>query len=109
MGALISSLSSSTESYIAQTDLLLESEVNKTFIMTQLISTLARISRLHLTHVEWWEESPTTAPPSARPAVLSAGNGPGLASAEYQVGPGFKPTPTEKFGKAGRRAAKPVP
>ena len=56
-GAIISSLSSSTENYIAQTDLLLESAVNEAFITTQLIPAIARIAQLHLTHVEWWEES----------------------------------------------------
>ena len=83
-GAIISSLNSSTESYIAQTDLLLGSEVNKAFIMTKLIPAIARIAQLHLTHVEWWEESPPSRLPSARfalPAVLPAGDGPGLAEA----------------------------
>ena len=64
-GAIVSSLSSSTENYIAQTDLLLESEVNKAFITTQLIPAIARIAQLHLTHVEWWEESRSLAPPPA--------------------------------------------
>lgn len=64
-GAIISSLSSSTENYIAQTDLLLESEVNKAFITTQLIPAIARIAQLHLTHVEWWEESRSLAAPPA--------------------------------------------
>ncbi len=64
-GAIISSLDSSTESYIAQTDLLLGSEVNKAFITTQLIPALARIAQLHLTHVEWWEESRSLAAPPA--------------------------------------------
>ncbi len=64
-GALISSLNSSTENYIAQTDLLLESDVNKAFITTQLIPTIARIAQLHLTHVEWWEESRGLAAPPA--------------------------------------------
>lgn len=65
--AIISSLSSSTENYIAQTDLLLESEVNKAFITTQLIPAIARIAQLHLTHVEWWEESRSLAAPPADP------------------------------------------
>ena len=64
-GAIISSLDSSTESYIAQTDLLLGSEVNKAFITTQLIPAIARIAQLHLTHVEWWEESRSLAAPPA--------------------------------------------
>jgi hypothetical protein len=64
-GAIISSLDSSTESYIAQTDLLLGSEVNKAFITTQLIPAIARIAQLHLTHVEWWEESCSLASPPA--------------------------------------------
>ena len=82
--ALISSLYSSTESYIAQTDLLLESEVNQAFITTQLIPAITRIAQLHLTHVEWWEESRSLAVPSSQravPAVLPAGHGPGLAEA----------------------------
>lgn len=64
-GALISSLNSSTENYVAQTDLLLGSEVNKAFITTQLIPAIARIAQLHLTHVEWWEESRSLTAPSA--------------------------------------------
>ncbi len=64
-GAIISSLNSSTESYIAQTDLLLESAVNQAFITTQLIPAIARIAQLHLTHVEWWEESRSLAAPPA--------------------------------------------
>ena len=72
-GAIISSLNSSTESYIAQTDLLLGSEVNKAFIMTKLIPAIARIAQLHLTHVEWWEESPPSAsPPLASPSPQSS-------------------------------------
>lgn len=76
-GALISSLNSSTENYIAQTDLLLGSEVNKAFITTQLIPAIARIAQLHPNHVEWWEESPTTAspqpaPPSSPSSLLAA-------------------------------------
>ena len=72
-GAIISSLNSSTESYIAQTDLLLGSEVNKAFIMTKLIPAIARIAQLHLTHVEWWEESPPPAsPPLASPSPQSS-------------------------------------
>ena len=66
-GAIISSLSSSTENYVAQTDLLLESTVNKAFITTQLIPAIARIAQLHLTHVEWWEESRSLAAPPADP------------------------------------------
>lgn len=66
-GAIISSLNSSTENYVAQTDLLLESEVNKAFITTQLIPAIARIAQLHLTHVEWWEESRSLAAPPADP------------------------------------------
>ena len=62
-GAIISSLNSNTENYIAQTDLLLESEVSKAFITTQLIPAIARIAQLHLTHVEWWEESRSLATP----------------------------------------------
>lgn len=64
-GAIISSLSSSTENYIAQTDLLLENAVNKAFITTQLIPAIARLAQLHLTHVEWWEESRSLAAPPA--------------------------------------------
>lgn len=64
-GAIVSSLSSSTENYIAQTDLLLESEANKAFITTQLIPAIARIAQLRLTHVEWWEESRSLATPPA--------------------------------------------
>ena len=72
-GAIISSLNSSTESYIAQTDLLLGSEVNKAFIMTKLIPAITRIAQLHLTHVEWWEESPPSAsPPLASPSPQSS-------------------------------------
>ena len=72
-GAIISSLNSSTESYIAQTDLLLGSEVNKAFIMTKLIPAIVRIAQLHLTHVEWWEESPpSTSPPLASPSPQSS-------------------------------------
>ena len=72
-GAIISSLNSSTESYIAQTDLLLGSEVNKAFIMTKLIPAIVRIAQLHLTHVEWWEESPPSAsPPLASPSPQSS-------------------------------------
>ena len=72
-GAIISSLNSSTESYIAQTDLLLGSEVNKAFIMTKLIPAIARTAQLHLTHVEWWEESPPPAsPPLASPSPQSS-------------------------------------
>ena len=72
-GAIISSLSSSTENYVAQTDLLLESEVNKAFITTQLIPAIARIAQLHLTHVEWWEESRSlAAPPADAPAPPSS-------------------------------------
>ncbi len=63
--APLSSLNSSTENYIAQTDLLLERAVNKTFITTQLIPALARLARLDLTHVEWWEESRSQAAPPA--------------------------------------------
>ena len=63
--ALISSLHSSIESYIAQTDLLLEREVNQAFITTQLIPAITRIAQLHLTHVEWWEESRSLAVPPA--------------------------------------------
>lgn len=71
--AIISSLSSSTESYIAQTDLLLESAVNQAFITTQLIPAIARIAQLHLTHVEWWEESRSLAtPPADTPSQLSS-------------------------------------
>ncbi len=70
--ALISSLHSSTESYIAQTDLLLESEVNQAFITTQLIPTITRIAQLHLTHVEWWEESRSLAAPPADVPSLSS-------------------------------------
>ncbi len=75
-GAIISSLSSSTENYVAQTDLLLESGVNKAFITTQLIPAIARIAQLHLTHVEWWEESrslaaPPADPPSPPPSLLA--------------------------------------
>ena len=64
-GAIISSLHSSTENYIAQTDLLLESAVNQAFITTQLIPAIAGIAQLHLTHVEWWEESRSLAAPPA--------------------------------------------
>ena len=64
-GAIISSLNSSTENYIAQTDLLLESAVNRAFITTQLIPAITRIAQLHLTHVEWWEESRSLAAPPA--------------------------------------------
>ena len=75
-GALLSSLHSSTENYIAQTDLLLESDVNKAFITTQLIPALARLAQLHLTHVEWWEESRSLAAPpsdaSPQPSSLLA-------------------------------------
>ena len=72
-GALLSSLHSSTENYIAQTDLLLESEVNKAFITTQLIPAIARLAQLYLTHVEWWEESRSlAAPPAAPPAAPSS-------------------------------------
>ena len=72
-GAIISSLSSSTENYIAQTDLLLESAVNKAFITTQLIPAIARIAQLHLTHVEWWEESHSLAvPPADAPSPPSS-------------------------------------
>ena len=71
--ALISSLYSSTESYIAQTDLLLEREVNQAFITTQLIPAITRIAQLHLTHVEWWEESRSlAAPPAAAPSPSSS-------------------------------------
>lgn len=63
--AIISSLSSSTENYVAQTDLLLESVVDKAFITTQLIPAIARLAQLHLTHVEWWEESRSLATPPA--------------------------------------------
>ena len=70
-GAIVSSLSSSTENYVAQTDLLLESEVNKASITTQLIPAIARIAQLHLTHVEWWEESRSlAAPPADTPSSL---------------------------------------
>ena len=72
-GALLSSLHSSTENYIAQTDLLLESDVNKAFITTQLIPALARLAQLHLTHVEWWEESRSlAAPPADAPSPSSS-------------------------------------
>ncbi len=72
-GALISSLHSSTENCIAQTDVLLESEVNKAFISTQLIPAIARIAQLHLTHVEWWEEGRgLAAPPAAAPSPPSS-------------------------------------
>ncbi len=71
-GAIIASLHSSTENYIAQTDLLLESEVNKAFVTTQLIPAITRIAQLHLTHVEWWEESPTASPPPAPPSPQSS-------------------------------------
>ena len=72
-GALISSLSSSTENYIAQTDLLLEREVNNAFITTQLIPAIARLAQLHLTHVEWWEESRSLAvPPADTPSQPSS-------------------------------------
>lgn len=72
-GALLSSLHSSTENYIAQTDLLLDSDVNKAFITTQLIPALARLAQLHLTHVEWWEESRSlTAPPADVPSPSSS-------------------------------------
>ena len=72
-GAIISSLNSSTESYIAQTDLLLESAVNQAFITTQLIPAIARIAQLHLTHVEWWEESRSlAAPPADAPSPPSS-------------------------------------
>lgn len=72
-GAIMSSLNSSTENYIAQTDLLLESAVNKMFITTQLIPAIARIAQLHLTHVEWWEESRSlAAPPADAPAPPSS-------------------------------------
>ena len=72
-GAIISSLNSSTENYIAQTDLLLESEVNKAFITTQLIPAIARIAQLHLTHIEWWEESRSlAAPPADAPSPPSS-------------------------------------
>ena len=71
--ALISSLHSSTESYIAQTDLLLESEVNQAFITTQLIPAITRLAQLHLTHVEWWEESRSLAvPPADTPSQPSS-------------------------------------
>ena len=71
--ALISSLHSSTESYIAQTDLLLEREVNNAFITTQLIPAIARLAQLHLTHVEWWEESRSLAvPPADTPSQPSS-------------------------------------
>ena len=71
--ALISSLHSSIESYIAQTDLLLEGEVNEAFITTQLIPAIARIAQLHLTHVEWWEESRSlAAPPADTPSAPSS-------------------------------------
>ena len=74
-GVIISSLSSSTTSYIAQADLLLGSEVDKAFILKKLIPAIARIAQLHPTHVEWWE-SPTTAsppalPPSSQSSVLA--------------------------------------
>jgi len=71
-GAIISSLNSSTENYIAQTDLLLESAMNKAFITTQLIPAITRIAQLHLTHVEWWEESRSLAAPPAPPSSLLA-------------------------------------
>ena len=72
-GAIISSLNSSTENYIAQTDLLLDSEVNKAFITVQLIPAIARIAQLHLTHVEWWEESRSLAvPPADAPSPPSS-------------------------------------
>ena len=72
-GAIISSLSSSTENYIAQTDLLLESAVNQAFITTQLIPAIARVAQLHLTHVEWWEESRSlAAPPADVPSAPSS-------------------------------------
>lgn len=72
-GAIISSLSSSTENYIAQTDLLLESTVNKAFITTQLIPAIARIAQLRLIHVEWWEESRSlAAPPADAPSPPSS-------------------------------------
>ena len=74
--AILSSLHSSTENYVAQTDLLLESEVNKAFITTQLIPAITHIAQLHLTHVEWWEESRSLAAPPAdtppRPSSLLA-------------------------------------
>ena len=72
-GAIISRLSSSAESYVAQTDLLLASEVNKAFILKKLIPAIARIAQLHPTPVEWWEESPTPAsPPLAPPSPQSS-------------------------------------
>ena len=72
-GAILSSLHSSTENYVAQTDLLLESEVNKAFITTQLIPAITHIAQLHLTHVEWWEESRSlTAPPANTPSAPSS-------------------------------------
>ena len=72
-GAIISSLSSSTENYIPQTDLLLESEVNEAFITTQLVPAIARIAQLHLTYVEWWEESRSlAAPPADAPSPPSS-------------------------------------
>ena len=72
-GAIISSLSSSTENYIAQTDLLLESAASKAFITTQLIPAIARIAQFHLTHIEWWEESRSMAsPPADTPSAPSS-------------------------------------
>lgn len=71
--AIISSLNSSTENYIVQTDLLLESTMNKAFITTQLIPAIARLAQLHLTHVEWWEESRSLAvPPADAPSPPSS-------------------------------------
>ena len=72
-GAILSSLHSSTENYVAQTDLLLESEVDKAFITTQLIPAITHIAQLHLTHVEWWEESRSlAAPPANTPSPPSS-------------------------------------
>ena len=71
--AILSSLHSSTENYVAQTDLLLESEVDKAFITTQLIPAITHIAQLHLTHVEWWEESRSlAAPPANTPSPPSS-------------------------------------
>ena len=66
-------LQTSIEMTTSQTDLLLESAVNRAFITTQLIPAIARIAQFHLTHVEWWEESRSlTAPPTDTPSPPSS-------------------------------------
>ncbi|HVO23649.1 MAG TPA: hypothetical protein VMW56_08480 [Candidatus Margulisiibacteriota bacterium] len=63
------------QTYVAQTDILLDTAPDEQFITVRLLPAIRRLMQVKPTEVVWWAESATPGKQSARPAVSAEAQG----------------------------------